>query len=260
MTQSQPLRSASLCHKYWSSAPRTWSMTQPQSRSDHVPGNTTTPNFTRTASRDGVGGSARNRRFRGVRIQRRRTSSALVTVRLDLKAIVLDHVVGEQLLAHRFDALPGLVLAARLEADLDVLADAHVTDFAKTERGKTLLDRDPLWVVDDWLRRHYHSGDHGRRPRREIRGTGGPDARRGRASERAHPLMREREAEAATNHRGPQAKGLGPLGTEDPSRGSGRDREITWSRLPGRGARTPGRCARDRPTGRTPRPSSSRCA
>src|SRR5882762_1287362 len=89
-----------------------------------------------------------------------RTSSALVTLRLDLKAIVLDHVVREQLLAHRFDTLSGLMLAARLEADLDVLADAHVADFAKTERGKTLLDGDSLRVIDHRLRCDDDSGDH----------------------------------------------------------------------------------------------------
>ena len=44
---------------------------------------------------------------------------------------------------------------------------------------------------------------------------GGPDARRGRASQRAHPSMRKREAQAATTQ-------MGRLGAEDPSRASGR--------------------------------------
>src|SRR6267378_2187166 len=92
--------------------------------------------------------------------QRLRTSSALATVRLDLKAIVLDHVIGQQLLAHRLDTLTRLVLAARLEADLDVLADAHVADLAKPQRGKTLLDSDSLRVVDDWLRCDDDARDH----------------------------------------------------------------------------------------------------
>ena len=39
---------------------------------------------------------------------------------------------------------------------------------------------------------------------------GGPDARRGRASQRTHPLMRKREAEAATTQ-------MGRMGAEDPT-------------------------------------------
>src|SRR5256884_5188435 len=104
MTQSQPFRSASLCHRYLSSAPSTWSITHPQSRSDHVPGKTTTPNFTALSTQSVVAGSPRNRRFRGVRRRRLRTSTALV-LRLDVEAKVFDHVVREQLPAHRLDAL-----------------------------------------------------------------------------------------------------------------------------------------------------------
>src|SRR5207248_821955 len=128
MTQSQPLRSVSLCHRYVSSAPSTWSMTHPQSRSDHVPGNTTTPNFIRPASNEGSAGSPRNRRFRGVQIQRLRTSPALV-LRLDVESEVFDHMVGQQLTAHRLHPLARLVLARPLDAHLDVLADAHIDDF-----------------------------------------------------------------------------------------------------------------------------------
>src|SRR5487761_141246 len=109
MTQSQPLRSASLCQRYESSAPTTWSTTHPQSRSDHVPGNTTTPNFIAATANEGDAGSPRNRRFRGVRILRLRTSTAM-PVLVDLEAIVLDDMVGQQLPAHRLHALPGLVL------------------------------------------------------------------------------------------------------------------------------------------------------
>src|SRR6202165_3093596 len=119
MMQSQPLRSASLCHRYDSSAPTTWSTTHPQSRSDQVPGNTTTPNFIATTASEGNAGSPRNRRFRGVRIRQHQTSTAM-SIFVDLEPVVLDHVVGEQLLAHRLHALPRLVLAAPLLASLDV--------------------------------------------------------------------------------------------------------------------------------------------
>src|SRR5579859_2817636 len=102
MMQSQPFRSASLCHRYWRCAPSTWSITQPQSRSDHVPGNTTTPNLIRVPS------------------------SAAVPVRFDVEPEILDHVVGQQLAAHRLDALARLVLAGGFQVDLDVLAHAHV--------------------------------------------------------------------------------------------------------------------------------------
>src|SRR5205809_6432224 len=150
--------------------------------------------------------------------QRPRISPALV-LRLDIESEVHEHVIGEQLPAHRLDALARLVLARPLDAHLDVLADSHVDDLAKAERGKTLLDRDPLGVVDYRLGSNNHPRDHGRRPRREIRSTGGPDARRGRAPERAHASMRKRGAEAATTQ-------MGRMGAEDPPRGSGRDRRI----------------------------------
>src|SRR3979490_3257809 len=129
MTQSQPLRSASLCQRYCSCAPTTWSITQPQSRSDHVPGNTTTPNFIATTAHEGNAGSPRNRRFRGGQIRRHRTSSVSVTFLFDLELIVLDHMVSQKLLAHGFDTLPGLVLASRLQRHLDVLAHAHLGNF-----------------------------------------------------------------------------------------------------------------------------------
>src|SRR5260370_16799911 len=218
MTQSLPLRSASLRQRYLSSAPTTWSITQQQSRSEHVPGNTTTPNFIRPTSLEGNAGSPRNRRFRGVRIRPPRTSTP-VTVHLDLEVVVLDDVIGKELFAPRLDTLPRFVLAARLQADLDVFADSHVRDFAETEGREALLDGDALRIVDDRLRCNDYASDHGRRPRREIRGTDGPDARRGRAPERAHPSMRKRGAEAATTQ-------MGRMGPEDPARDSGRDREI----------------------------------
>jgi hypothetical protein len=60
-----------------------------------------------------------------VRTPRHQTSTT-ATVRFDLEPVVLDHVVGQELLAHRLDALARLVLAARLEVHFDVLAHAHV--------------------------------------------------------------------------------------------------------------------------------------
>src|SRR5439155_14022406 len=92
--------------------------------------------------------------------QRPRISPALV-LRLDIESEVLDHVIGEQLPAHRLDALARLVLARPLDAHLDVLADSHVDDLAKAERGKTLLDRDPLGVVDHRLGSNNHPRNHG---------------------------------------------------------------------------------------------------
>src|SRR6202171_4639649 len=168
MMQSQLLRSASLCQRYWSSPPSTWSITQPQSRSDHVPGNTTTPNFIATTAREGNRGSPRNRRFRGVRIRRLQTSPALVAVHFNVEAVVLDHVVGQQLLAHRLYKFAWLVLAARLKIQLDVLADAHVGYLPKAKRRKALLDRDALRVVHDWLGGNNHSSDQ-----RSFLGLGG---------------------------------------------------------------------------------------
>src|SRR5205807_9797635 len=61
---------------------------------------------------------------------------------------------------HRLDPLARLVLARPLEAHLDVLADSHVDDLPKTERCKSLLDRDPLGVVDDRLGSDYDASNH----------------------------------------------------------------------------------------------------
>src|SRR6266567_1496194 len=98
MMQSQPLRSASLCQRYLSCASRTWSTTHPQSRSDHVPGKTTTPNLISppgVPAKSKISWGGRNRRFRGV------GSTRLFPVAFDVEAVVLDHVIGEQLAAHR---------------------------------------------------------------------------------------------------------------------------------------------------------------
>src|SRR5438045_1602635 len=105
-------------------------MTHPQSRSDHVPGNTTTPNFTALSTRSIVAGSPRNRGFRRVRTQPRQTSTVLA-LRLDVEAEVFDHVVREELPAHRLDTLARLVLAGGVQVDLDVLADPNIRNFAK---------------------------------------------------------------------------------------------------------------------------------
>src|SRR5207247_5143936 len=78
------------------------------------------------------------------------------------------------------------MLARSVQVDLDVLADPHRRNLAKAKRREALLDRQSLRVVDQRLGGNDHARDHGRRPRREIRCTGGPDARRGRARERAH--------------------------------------------------------------------------
>src|SRR5947207_5723409 len=101
-------------------------MTQPQSRSDHVPGKTTTPNFKpgfrlfgakRAQSVPGSGLSGAKR--------------ALSTIRLDVEPVVLDDVVGQQLPAHRVHPVARLALAAGLQPHLDVLAHAHVRHLAE---------------------------------------------------------------------------------------------------------------------------------
>src|SRR5579859_1112172 len=151
MMQSQLFRSASLCHRYWRCAPSTWSTTQPQSRSDHVPGNTTTPNFMPRPT-DGVD---------AVRTPPPRTSSrrALAPV-LELEVVVLDYVVREQPAAHRIDAFARLALGGRVQRHLDVLADADVGDLTEAKRCEPLPDRDPLRVVDHRLRHDNYSRDH----------------------------------------------------------------------------------------------------
>src|SRR5262249_46278591 len=77
-----------------------------------------------------------------------------LVLRFDFEAEVLDHVVRQQLPAHRLHALARLVLARALEVDLDVLADAHVGHLAEAERGQALLDGEPLRIVD-----HRFGGD-----------------------------------------------------------------------------------------------------
>src|SRR5439155_10214337 len=80
-------------------------------------------------------------------------------------------------------------------------------------RSRNLVDREAALAA---LRSEGLAQGHGRRPRREIRWTGGPDPRRGRAPVRAHLVMRKRGAEAATTE-------MGRMAAEDPSRIRDRD-------------------------------------
>src|SRR5581483_10377332 len=96
--------------------------------------------------------------------QLRRTSTAL-SVRFYVEAVVLDHVVREQLLAHLLDALSRLALAGGVEVHLDVLADAHVGHLGEAERREALPHGDALRVVDDGFGSHDHASDHVRPPR-----------------------------------------------------------------------------------------------
>src|SRR5947208_122594 len=82
-----------------------------------------------------------------------------------------------------------------------------------SRRSRNLVDREAALAA---LRSEGLSQGHGRGPRREIRWTGGPDPRRGRAPERAHLVMRKRGAEAATTE-------MGRMAAEDPSRIRDRD-------------------------------------
>src|SRR5215470_12356698 len=64
----------------------------------------------------------------------------------EIDGIVLDHGVGEELLAHLVDAGAGLDLLGVAGIILDVLALAHVVDAGKTERGEGMLDGAALRV------------------------------------------------------------------------------------------------------------------
>src|SRR5262245_21837305 len=63
----------------------------------------------------------------------------------DLDAVVLDHRVGEQLLAHGLETRPGVGPRA-VELDLDVLADAHVGGLGEAQPPEGALHRLPLRV------------------------------------------------------------------------------------------------------------------
>ena len=92
---------------------------------------------------------------------------------VDFEMEVLDDVIGEQLPAHGLDTLTCLVHALRLHAHLDVLPDADVFDLAKPQRGQSLLDRDSLWIVDDWLGRHDDPRHNPYHSLRGLRGNSG---------------------------------------------------------------------------------------
>src|SRR3981081_3786988 len=101
MTQSTPRRSRSLCHRYVSSAPSTSRTTCPQSRSDHVPGNTWTPNLMGLIPRLG------RLAWRDVPLLNGRplgwtlpAFSWAAVRRVQLEAVVLDHLVREEPPAH----------------------------------------------------------------------------------------------------------------------------------------------------------------
>src|SRR5712692_9953521 len=127
-------------------------------------------------------GSPRNRRFRGV--LRRVLSLGAAPPRIDLETEILDHVIGEQLAAHRLYPRPRLLDAGGVEQHLDVLPDADVGDLTEAERAQALLDGDALRVVDDRLGRHDHarqrlrSGCGAHRSLRAFRGNSGLPTRR----------------------------------------------------------------------------------
>src|SRR5215470_14366151 len=64
----------------------------------------------------------------------------------DLDGIVLDHGVGEELLAHLVDAGAGLGLVGVAQVELDIFALAHIIDAGKTQRGEGVLDGATLRV------------------------------------------------------------------------------------------------------------------
>src|SRR5271169_5373985 len=74
------------------------------------------------------------------------TSRRIRSSRIELVGVVLDHGVGEQVLAYALYRCTRGRLARRAELHLDVLALAHVFDAGDAERRQRMLDRLALRV------------------------------------------------------------------------------------------------------------------
>src|SRR5262249_32193454 len=66
----------------------------------------------------------------------------------DLDAEILDHAVGQELLAHAGDALRGLGAVEVAQAELDVLPDPHLAHLREAESVQRLLHRLALGIED----------------------------------------------------------------------------------------------------------------
>ena len=83
-------------------------------------------------------------------------SLAIVLVRLPEgnDPRVLDDGVGQDLLRDPFGELAGRVRIRRLDAEFDVLADAHATHAVEPQRRQRLLDRAPCGIGQSRPQRH----------------------------------------------------------------------------------------------------------
>lgn len=82
----------------------------------------------------------------------------------ELEAVVFDHWVGEELLAHRAELRLGGGAVGLGELDLDELADADVVDVAQLEAAQRATDRVALGIEDLALERDVDVGLHDSTP------------------------------------------------------------------------------------------------
>src|SRR5690606_38048966 len=135
-------KSLSLCQTMMGSLPIDWRSATWTSRSQLEPGKTMTAAFMRALpSRSG----------------QPRLRSAV-----QLDGIVLDHRVGEQLLAHGLDRGARLFGIALRQLELDDLALAHVVHSGEAEGGERVLDRLALGVENTALQGDVNACFHER--------------------------------------------------------------------------------------------------
>src|SRR5262245_6706024 len=68
------------------------------------------------------------------------TEARSITSPRELERVVLDHGVGEEILAHALNLGAHLLLVSFRDVDLDVLALTHVVDARESERAERALD------------------------------------------------------------------------------------------------------------------------
>src|SRR6202022_512113 len=85
--------------------------------------------------------------------------------RINDDPVLLDDGVGEELLAHRFDAGPGLGGVLRVvEIELDDLAEPHALHFAEPQRSERPADSLALRIEHRTLQRDDDACFHSRPP------------------------------------------------------------------------------------------------
>src|SRR5579883_1833392 len=109
---------------------------------------------------------------------------------LDLDRVVLDHGVGEELLAHGFDRGLGAGLVGLCEVELDHLALAHVVDAREAQRSERVADRLALGIEHARFERDVDARFHVSIPWSSPRSTGPSPREAGRG--RDPSLSRER--------------------------------------------------------------------